>query len=325
MSATLKPLTWALLRARTAGAALSVLLAAAALFLASCGGDEPVPVHVPAPTARVAVDASAFRYVSGEDRLVFPTATPAPTPAPRPALDLRSFEPGPTPAPSPAPEFAREPLSFWAGRDIDPVSLSCRDRYREMLIAHGGRTPFGPEVAQSLSEELLSNRPECLEEGWSPEFGLERVCVRDTVGGVRIRPGLIHSAGVWSPAQAVGTGRDGEGNILLHFQKLPLKGTRGCWYYLAGGRSWSWFAAGEGGGVDPRIFPECDALLRARVLDGLSPGLGPVDVARAIDEVRGVRGDGCPAGQWACIPVPRGTVSAGSTPPRASRPTAPWC
>ena len=300
MNATLTP--WTPVRSRSARAALFALLAAAALFLASCGGDEPAPVHVPAPPSRVPVDASVFRYVSGEDRLVFPTATPVPTPTPRPFLDLRFIDPSPAPEPSPEPGFVREPVSFWAGRDIDPVSLSCRDRYREMLMAYDGRIPFGPEAARALSEELVSNRPECLEEGWSPEFDLGRVCVRDTVGGVRIRPGLIHSAGAWSPAQAVGTGRDGEGNILLHFKKLPLKDGRGCWYYLAGRRSWSWFAVGEGGGVDPRIFPECDALLRARLLGGLSPDLGPLDVARAIDEVRAVRGGGCPVGQWSLYP-----------------------
>ena len=213
MSATLKPLTWALLRARTARS--GPLRPSGRSGAVSCvlrrGRAGPGSMS-PRPRRAFPLTLPRSATCPGRTGWSFPRLRPRPTPAPRPAvLDLRSFEPGPAPAPSPAPEFAREPLSFWAGRGIDPVSLSCRDRYREMLIAHGGRTPFGPEVAQSLSEELLSNRPECLEEGWSPEFGLERVCVRDTVGGVRIRPGLIHSAGVWSPAQAVGTGRDGAG------------------------------------------------------------------------------------------------------------------
>ena len=308
-------------RSRAVPAALLGLLAGLVLLVSSCGGrDEPAPVDFPAPPAPVPFDASVFRYVSGGDRLVFPTGAPAPAPTLRPTLDLRPAARPPTPAPSPTPGFVREPVSFWAGRDVDPVALSCRDRYREMLIAHDGRVPFGPEVAQRLSEELVSNRPDCLEEGWSPEFGLERVCVRNTVGGVRIRPGLIYSSGVWSGAQAVGTGRDRGGNILVHFRKLPLRDTRGCWYYLAGGRSWSWFAAGSGGGVDPSVFPECDALLRARLLDGLFPGLGALDVAREMDEVRALRGEGCPMGLWDLYPSSSGYDFCGVNAPTGLAP-----
>jgi hypothetical protein len=200
--------------------------------------------------------------------------------------------------------FVKEPSSFWAGRDVPAVSLSCRDRYREMLIAYDGRVPFGPEAAADLSRELVANRQDCLEEGWSPDFDLERVCVTGTVGGVRIRKGLVHSAGVWSTAQALGTARDREGNILVHFRKLPFAEARGCWYYLAADRSWSWFVSGEdgGGGVDPPVFPACDALLRAMLLRGLSPDLGPLAVARAIDDVRLERGERCSAGLWEPYP-----------------------
>ena len=271
----------------------------------ACGGGEPPPtlVRAPALPTRVPVDPSAFRYVSGDERLVFPTDTPVPTITPRPTFSVRSVAGRLTPTPEAATAaFVKEPSSFWAGRDVPAVSLSCRDRYREMLIAYDGRVPFGPEAAAELSRELVSNRPECLEEGWSPDFDLERVCVTSTVGGVRIRKGLVYSSSAWDEAAALGTGRDVDGNILVHFRKLPLDDARGCWYYLASEKSWSWFVSGEGGGVDPSIFPACDALLRAVLLEDLSPGIGALDVARAIDDVRTELGEGCPARLWDLYP-----------------------
>ena len=285
-------------------AVLGLLLLLTSGVLA-CGGGGPPPelVEVSLPPTRAPVDPSVFRYVSGDQRLVFPTDTPVPTITPRPTFSFPGVGDRLTPVPDPGPAaFVKEPSSFWAGRDIPAVSLSCRDRYREMLIAYDGRVPFGPEAAAELSRELVANRQDCLEEGWSPDFDLERVCVTGTVGGVRIRKGLVYSASAWDEPAALGTGRDVDGNMLVHFRKMPLEDTRGCWYYLASDRSWSWFVLGGGRGVDPSIFPACDALLRAVLLEGLSPGTGTLDVARAIDNVRAELGEGCPARLWDLYP-----------------------
>lgn len=274
-----------------------------ALCLWGCSGDPP-PVAPPPAATQVPLDPGLLRYVPEGGRLVFPTATPAPTPTPRPVLDVRTVLASRTPEPTPTEAvFVREPLQTWGSLEADPVSLSCRDRYREMLIAYSGRVPLGPEVAGQLSDELLRNRPECGLEGWAPEFSLERVCVRSTVGGIRLSPALVHSGGPWDAAQAVGSRRDRSGNILLHFGRMPLEESRGCWYYQASGRLWSWFVSGRGGGVDVRIFPRCDGLLRAMVLDRLSPDTGVLEVARAIDRVRAQEPEGCPEGLWDPYPA----------------------
>ena len=181
----------------------------------------------------------------------------------------------------------------------DIESLDCNGAYRELLKGYSGDSVFGATVAEGIAETLLERRADCASDGWSPVFKLGRVCTQRSVGGVGLPNGLLRYEGSLGVPRSVGTVRDGEGNLLVHFEKLPLGEGRGCWFYEVRTRRWAWFAEGVGKGVDVAKFPRCEAGLRQLVVDGAEGG--EVDshrVAQWIDEVRLRDPVGCPEEFW---------------------------
>ena len=280
---------------------LSLLLLS--FLLAGCGGAAgvpvtPTPAYVPPAAAPVhSFVPGVHRYVDPGDRLVVPTPTPAPTPT------LVSL---PGPAPVVAVSSPGGSLSGLYGESEDAAAVpSCVDHYRSLLIGYSGRVPFGSEVALQLSRELEELRPDCLREGWGPLFEADVVCVTDRVGDVPISRGLTWRHNSLSYPRAVPTARDSRGNILLHFARLPLRAERGCWYYSADARAWAWLAAGSGSGVDRPAFPPCGALLRDLLAPRAQLGFGPLQVVRALDEVRLRLPDPCGSPLWDVFPTSR--------------------
>ena len=186
-------------------------------------------------------------------------------------------------------------------------TFTCRDDYRLMPIGYDGRIPFGAEVAWSLSEELKKRRPGCVEEGWDalPDTGV--TCPSGAVAGVRISPGLTRRSNSVSHPEALPTGRDEQGNILLHFRAGSPGGPSGLLVSTSSARQvWAWSVLGGESGVDRRRFPECNRLLRSLVETAASGGdFGPVHALRAMDEVRAEMPAGCGSALWGVFPVLR--------------------
>ena len=233
------------------------------------------------------------RYTHSGQRFEFPAVVVEPTPAPtrRPTPDharvLVEVEPTPT---SPPPV-------------IDLGVDTCEGHFRVMLIEYEGRKVFGPALVHELSDLLLEERPDCRELGWAPEFGLEPVCVGHLLGDEEISQSLLHFGRYDREGRARPTMRDSLGNILVHFERVPLDDIQGCWFYNSFQRSWTWAVSDGRIGVDYPRFPGCEEPLRGWV-EEFSPGSGPDvrQVARKVDEIR-LLVDGCGTELWNPYPV----------------------
>ena len=281
-----------------------LVLAVLVFVLSGCSGwpDEPkrsTPVVLPQAVEPVyPVVPGVHRYVGSGDRLSFSVPTPTPRPTPRPTRDFSVMR-VPTQEPVVATPVPELPGMVWEGE-----ILSCADEYRRMLINYDGRVPFGVEVAWSLSEELKDLRPGCVDEGWNPLFDAGVACVSGSVAGIRISPGLTRRLNSVSHPMALATGRDGNGNILVHFERLPFVDGPGCWYYNSTAQVWAWSVLGGSLGVDRRRFPACGHLLRSLTAVSANEDFGPVHVARVLDEVRRQLPVGCGSPLWNLFPGP---------------------
>ena len=292
-----------------------LVLAVLVLLLSGCSGwggepERPTPVVLPqAVEPSYAFVPGVHRYVESGDRLSFPTATPIPRPTPRPTRDFSVMR-VPTQEPVVATPVPELPGMVWEGE-----TLSCADEYRRMLINYDGRVPFGAEVVWSLSKDLKDLRPGCVDEGWNPHFDAGVACVSGSVAGIRISSGLTHRLNSVSHPMALATGRDGNGNILVHFERLPFVDGPGCWYYNSAGQVWAWSVLGGSLGVDRPRFPACGRLLRsltAAASDAFwrsssaaaDEDFASVHVARALDEVRRQLPAVCGSPLWNPFPGP---------------------
>lgn len=155
-------------------------------FLAPPATPTPVVLPRTAPPAHPFVP-GVHRYVEPEERLSFPTATPAPTrvPTSRPTAAPARRTPVPTPRPT------LEPPGFvWQTAPAPGEPPSCVDRYRRMLIDYQGRIPFGAAAAWALARELREGEPACAVDSFAPELAPGTVCVSGTVAGLNLSPGL---------------------------------------------------------------------------------------------------------------------------------------
>ena len=164
------------------------------------------------------------------------------------------------------------------------------DHYRRMLIGYEGRIKFGPEVVGELSEDMKEVRPDCVIEGWAPEFGLEPVCTNTRIGRMRVKDVFFRWEGRKEKRPiARATMRDDRGNIMVHFHRMPFSDGRGCWYYDSSTLSWAWLFGGESGlrsGIDRPQFPVCEKHLRNLLDEASLENFSALDVARLLDRVK---------------------------------------
>ena len=114
--------------------------------------------------------------------------------------------------------------------------------------------------------------------------------------------GLTRRQTSGSRPQALPTSRDSKGNILVHFIRLPLVETRGCWYYRAEYEDWGWNQEGIDYGVDRLNFPACDALLQERIAVLLPHEFSQGRVEDAIRDVRLELPEECSSPAWSLRP-----------------------
>ena len=277
------------------GVLLAVFLSALAL---GCRGEENdlgplLEFDRGTPAPRIPYSLELGRYADPGSRLEFvtpvvePTAVPTRRPTPDFAQMVRPTVVVPTPAPS----------------VMDLGADSCEGYFRLMLVGYEGKRVFGPALMLALSNRLLEERPDCLEAGWAPSFGIGQVCLGDSVAGVDMPHGLLSFGRYDRKGKARLTMRDQSGNILVHFDRMPLRDAQGCWFYDGPRMSWAWFIRGQVSGVDVPGFPGCEDPLRVQLGNVAGGGVVSVlDIARLID---GLRHDvpGCGDALWNPYPV----------------------
>ena len=312
---------------------MGLVALAVALVTVACGGGEAVrPTAVAsaitpiAPTPMV----SSF-YTQSGDRLVLDRSEEGSLAEESAVADGESSggRVGPTEVARPTPFLYFDPVAGGGEGGDPPVapegveswevefteeeivralalrSPSCTDHFRALIVNYDGHESFGPEVAQRLSDQMVAQRPECLDEGWSPGFAHVQVCRRVRVTGEG-GSGVPNTFRVKHLGKEVlgPSLKDGYfGYVLLHFYKLPLSEEPGCWFYRPDVRKWFWnkrvplyeaggtsaddYVDGESG-VDPVNFHQCDSLLGILIPKMMAAGeeLDTLMVAVAIDRVR---------------------------------------
>ena len=202
---------------------------------------------------------------------------------------------------------------------VDPrelKGLECQTVFREKLVAYDKDAVFGPEVVDRLAREFLSERTDCGEVGWSPVFDFDRVCTEAKWRYVGyIDGGLRRPKGSGGVSEAVGTARSKNGSMLIHFAKVPMVDWKGCWYYKANGRSWSWFVGGDpfgSQGLDEPVFPWCETRLKSLLESEASAGsLSAARIGQLVQYVYFEFGDKCPRHVWSPLPLDGSTPVCG--------------
>ena len=234
----------------------------ASFFLAACGGGDTVPAQVPTSVPATPVPPATASPVPATD-VPAPTAPPAVTGsqgsgAATAESPTSAAAVPPTAAATAAPTVA--PTEILASNAVRVLQRSCVEEFRQMLLLYKGPEEFGPEVVRRLSDEFTGLRPDCLEQGWDPEFPTDpEVCLRTDSLSSNLsykkdpRSGLVYLL----PTMREAADRFGEVvRLQVHFTRAPLISmvpsnllplrpdelVGGCWLYEGppeGGGKWT--------------------------------------------------------------------------------------
>ena len=254
-----------ILRVSTRVPILASALAFLLFTLAACGGgDAPQPVEpteAPASTAPASPSTRSTAQPTStraDADSTSSTPSPASTPAPRstaPTLSTGASTPASTSAAPPATAPA-EPTAVSA-MVLPPGLLNsrpCEEEFREMLAGYDGVERFDAALVTALSAEFVELRPDCLAQGWAPQFPDEpKVCERsnDLPGAIYFKYNERSRDEFVAPTQwIVDTSRvTGAGDVTVirinvHLDQVPLSNdlpksmnympgelVGGCWAY----------------------------------------------------------------------------------------------
>ena len=140
---------------------------------------------------------------------------------------------------------------------LAPVTMpDCGSQFRQMLVDYDGVEEFGAEVVTRLSDEFVELRPDCLAQGWNPEFPVDPfVCKswQDLPDSIQYDQSQGSRTSYISPTQRVEESGvayrvDGEVtwvHINVHLNRVPLLSdvprdmnavegslVGGCWTYI---------------------------------------------------------------------------------------------
>ena len=163
---------------RYTGFRLMALAILVITVLAACGGGSddsggsgstststPFQATPASPAEVSSTQASPSRAAS--------TSATASSSVPAPTSEPTVVAPKPTSPPEPTEAPAKVSLPA-------PVTMfNCEDQFRQMLVDYDGVEEFGAEVVTRLSGEFTEVRPDCLAQGWNPEFPVEPLLCRE--------------------------------------------------------------------------------------------------------------------------------------------------
>ena len=256
-----------ILRVSTRVPILAAALAFLLFTLAACGGGETLePVE---PTEGAGARPPPLRLLpSAPLRRPGPPVRPA---LPPPRLRPRAVGGSPPPTSSPASTGAATPASTSAAplatapdeptavpaMVVPPGLLNarpCEEVFREMLAGYDGVERFDAELVTALSNGFVELRPDCLAQGWAPEFPDEpKVCEEagDLPGGIHFKHNPRAQTRFGAPTQWIvdttlvtGAGEVTVIRINVHLDRVPLSSdlpksmnympgelVGGCWAY----------------------------------------------------------------------------------------------
>lgn len=232
-------------------------------------GSGSASANTPEPTAQAASQqqGAAVTATPGPARTEqpAPTATAVSTPlAPEPTLPAETATPVPEGPPTPTPDAAwllpatlrtpsadapTPPPGVYPTREDLEASLTfsipgCVEDFWQMLVNQPFPERFDYLVAQSVNEEFVARRTDCVAQGWDPKFSERVVC--------EIEPS--RAAGLQLPSSFTdttarlrtimhSTSGHGDGSLLIHLSAMPFDSeSHGCWYYNAELFGWGWLS-----------------------------------------------------------------------------------
>ena len=228
------------------------------LFLAACGGGDPAPTQsptsVPATPAPPATDPPMPATA-----VPAPTAPPAATGSPGSGAATSVSPTVPPAAVNAGPTVA--PTEILASNAVRVLQRSCAEDFRQTLLGYDG-DEFNAEVVRQLSDRFVEDRPDCLAEGWDPEFPTDpEVCLTtDDLGSYLTYKKDPRSAMVYLlPTMRTDASLlTGDIEMQVHFTRIPLlsmvpsdllrvplrpgESVGGCWLYEGppeGGGKWT--------------------------------------------------------------------------------------
>ena len=108
----------------------------------------------------------------------------------------------------------------------------CEEVFREALVGYDGFERFDASLVTALSDQFVELRPDCLAQGWAPEFPEEpQVCEEseDLPGAITYRFNERNPTRLVAPTQWVVSERQEEGvgfieiiEINVHLNRMPL-------------------------------------------------------------------------------------------------------
>lgn len=215
----------------------SCLATSSACALLSCGPSEPVPLVFdplpdPSPSGPVVLPyASAWVPATP-----WPTFTPVPTPWPSFPFVPVDLAERPLPTFTPVPGEAR--VVGVLRPTPSPRRLDCTVHFRGWLLDR--LRLRDARHLRSLLGDFRLERPDCVYGKFDPVFVDAALCRDDDrVAGVRVSGPLSRGDAYNRDLRLDRTRSDSSGNVLIHFQRLPLVNSPGCWYFHA--RSGLWY------------------------------------------------------------------------------------
>ena len=252
--------------------------------LAACGGGSddpggsgttstspPSQVTPASPTTVSGSQASSTRTSSTPSQASTSASTPSQASTSTPGSTPTGASTSESTVAAPGPTSPLEPTASPA-RVVAPGlvnSRSCEEEFREMLANYDGPERFDVKLINSLSDEFVGLRPDCLAQGWDPEFVEEPfVCNQweDLPGALQYKISQGSGTKYISPTMwkftELDTGYPSEATqiqINVHLSRVPSTSdipssmqaypggsVGGCWAYKGfrgpDGQSWGWWS-----------------------------------------------------------------------------------
>ena len=241
---------------------LAAFLTLVLVAIAACGGGDPAPTQVATPVPATPVP-PATESAATATAVPAPTAPPAATGSPGSGAATAE---SPTSVPTVPPAAATAtptmaPTQVLASNAVRVLQRSCSEMFRQMILDYDG-DEFNAEIVRGLSDEFVELRPDCLAEGWDPEFpDKPEVClvVKDLNSPLSYTHDRRSVRRFLHPTMRDSSGRFSDGVVLqVHFTRIPLlsmvpsdllrvplrpgEAVGGCWLYSGppeGGGKWT--------------------------------------------------------------------------------------
>lgn len=185
---------------------------------------------------------------------------------------------------------------YWDGEPFHGIPETLNEIWLLEDLADRAYNEFGPEVAETLWEEFLEDRTDCISKELTAQFADDYVCHTGQMDGDSVTPITVPGTPkrfMFPLTKMRGDNRFATSQVIyLNFDRMPGYDAPGCWYYNGRNSIWYWRVAdGEGNGDrgrDTFYAPVCDFLMRQSIsAKADSEGaFSPEDIRDFQDQIR---------------------------------------